>query len=399
MILFYKLHASLLRATLLILLVTSFTRCKKDDIENIDTITAKSGTLSSKQLKRNMLLSIDGVTDRSYYLEDALPEGYVTDGSKDYTSVIQKVLDKYSDIVFPSFPLLVNDKGLEVRSNQSIVFLKGSEIRLEPTHLGTYDIISLEGVENVTLYDPVVIGDRYDHKGDDGEGGIGIAIRGSTNITVHNPNVRACWGDGMYIGQVNSQGHCKNIVINNAFLKRNRRDGISIISVIGLRLESLYAGYSSGTAPSCGINFEANNPESVMKDIVITDPVTMRNEGNGIQMGVMRMLGQGDRSIDVTIINHRDFDSRLCAFKAACTARNEAKDGVMTGSVNVINPTWEAPRSGYPLYFSTNQPGFKLSIQTPNVITAEGITVADDIYNYLFSRGKVGIGELFVRSK
>jgi len=394
----YNPHACLLKATFVILLVTLFTRCKKDEIAQTDAMETTKESLSSKQLNRNTLLAIKGITKKSFYLEDALPDGYVTDGTKDYTSAIQKVLDQYDDIVFPAFPLLVNDKGLEIRSNKSIVFLKGSEIRLRPSKLATYDIISLEGAKNVTLYDPVVIGDRYEHLGKGGEAGVGIAIRGSSDITLHNPNVRECWGDGIYIGQVDKKGYCKNITIDNAFLKRNRRDGISIISVDGLRLISPYAGYSDGTAPWCGINFEANNPSCVMNDIVVSDPVTVKNEGNGIQMGVMRMLGQGDKSIDITIINHKDFDSRLCAFKAACTARNAAKDGIMTGTINVINPTWEAPRSGFPLYFSTNQPGINLSIESPKVIDASGVSLSDDVFMGLINRGTVGLGKLKVKN-
>ena len=394
----YKSHAKLLRASLVILIVTFFAGCKKEEIFKHYSNEATNGTISTKQLKRNMLLSVKGVTQESYYLEDALPEEYVTDGTKDYTSVIQKVLDKYDDIVFPGFPLLVNDKGLVIRSNKSIVFLKGSEIRLKPTKLATYDIINLKGAKNVTLYDPVVIGDRYKHLGEGGEAGVGIGIRGSSDITLHNPNVRECWGDGIYIGQVNNKGYCKNITIDNAYLKRNRRDGISIISVDGLRLISPYAGYSDGTAPWCGINFEANNTACVMNDIVVSDPVTVKNEGSGIQMGFRRMLGEGDKSIDVTIINHRDFDSQKTSFKAACFAQTPAEDGIMTGTINVINPTWEAPRSGFPLYFSTNQPGINLLIEYPKVIDASGVSLSDDVYMGLINRGTVGLGKLKVKN-
>jgi len=135
------------------------------------------------------------------------------------------------------------------------------------------------------------MGDRLKHIDTSGEGGVGIGIRGASNITLHTPNVRECWGDIIYVGQLNNIINCKNIVIKNAYLKRNRRDGISIISVDGLILENCYAGYTDGTAPFCGINFEANNPSCVMKNINVTNAKTENNLGNGIQIGTKRMLG------------------------------------------------------------------------------------------------------------
>jgi len=394
--LFYNSHAQLLRATLLILLVTAFSQCKKDVMETADSIQNQKVALSAKQLKKNMLLSVQGITNKSFYLEEALPEGYVTDGSKDYTSIIQSVLNKYDDIVFPAFTLQVNDKGLQITSNKSIVFLEGSQIRLKPTNLDTYNIIDIEGAKNVTLYNPVVIGDRYKHLGEGGEAGVGIGIRGSSDITLINPNVRECWGDGIYIGQVNNRGFSKDITITNAYLKRNRRDGISIISVNGLRLDSPYAGYSDGTSPMCGINFEANNTYCEMKDILITDPLTVKNEGNGIQMGFKRMLGDGNKEIDITIINHKDVDSRVRSFKAAC---NSNTNDNMSGTINVINPKWHLPKLGYPLYFSTNQPDISLNIDSPEVIDEEGISLSDDVYMNLFDNGIGGSGKLKIKKK
>ncbi|MDB5119125.1 MAG: hypothetical protein JWN56_343 [Sphingobacteriales bacterium] len=396
---FYNSHANLLRATLLILLVTLFAECKKDVIETQETINSNNGLYSTKQLKREMLLSVEGVTNKSFYLEDALPKGYVIDGSKDYTSIIQSVLDRYSDIVFPDFPLLVNDKGLIIGSNKSIVFLEGSEIRLKPTKLHTYDILKIEGGKNITLYNPVVIGDRYSHLSEGGEHGIGIGIRGATDITVLNPNVRECWGDGIYIGQMNNTGSCKNIVIKNAYLKRNRRDGISIISVNGLRLESPYLGYSDGVEPMCGINFEANNPDCVMKDVLISDPHTFKNLGNGIQMGFRRMLGKGNRSVDITITNHVDVQSGRVALKTACTNLEGDENGTMSGTVRLTNPTWKSTASGFPLYYSTNQSNLNLVIENPTVVNIGGSVISDDIAMGLFKRGIVGVGKLKVSGR
>ena len=178
--------------------------------------------------------------------------------------------------------------------------------------------------------------------------------------------------------------------------KRNRREGISIISVDGLILDSPCAGYSDCISPMCGINFEANNTDCEMKDILITDALTMKNEGNGIQMGFKRMLGDGNKEIDITIVNHKDVDSRLRAFKVAC---NSTTNDNMSGTINVINPKWDVPTSGFPLFFSTNQPDINLNIDSPEIISTDGVSLAHDVYLNLFDNGIGGTGKLKIKKK
>jgi len=136
----------------------------------------------------------------AYTIEKALPAGYVKDGSVDYTSYIQNAINNYTELVFPDFPLLVNDAGLKVPSNRIIHFMAGSEIRLKSSSKANYDIFRIENAVNVTLNGPHIVGDRYSHKGTSGEWGHGIGIYSSKNITVNEAKVYNCWGDGIYIG-------------------------------------------------------------------------------------------------------------------------------------------------------------------------------------------------------
>jgi hypothetical protein len=249
----------------LIICIFLFAECKKDNLYLSPTLDSKlRNTEGGIKLAA---LSADGITSSSYYLVNSLPFGYVKDGSRDYTSYVQAAINKYSNIVFPGFPILVNDGGITIGSNKTITFAEGSEIRLKGTSSSSYNILNIYGATNVTLYNPVIVGDRNSHIGTSGEYGMGIGIRGSTDVTIYSPKVTNCWGDGIYIGQINNSVNCKNIVIKDAYLKKNRRDGISIISVDGLLLDNIYAGYTDGTAPFCGINFEANNSKCEFKNI------------------------------------------------------------------------------------------------------------------------------------
>src|SRR5690606_11994065 len=57
-----------------------------------------------------------------YDITQSLPAGYVKNGSVDYTQYIQKALDDHNKVMFPDFPILINDAGLSVRSNTKLFF-------------------------------------------------------------------------------------------------------------------------------------------------------------------------------------------------------------------------------------------------------------------------------------
>src|SRR5690606_37491525 len=166
-------------------------------------------------------------------------------------------VNQYSELVFPGFPLLINDGGLKIPSNRTIYFSEGSELRLKPTSKANYAIIHIKNASNITLHNPRITGDRYSHKGTVGEWGNGIAIYSSSNITINEAQVYDCWGDGIYLG-TSGNGTNKDIKLVKPYLKSNRRAGISVTDADGLQIISAYAGYSDGTSPYCGINVEPN---------------------------------------------------------------------------------------------------------------------------------------------
>ncbi|MBC7913373.1 MAG: hypothetical protein H7Y07_04545 [Pyrinomonadaceae bacterium] len=364
--------------------VLLFSQCKKESSEMTpQTELSQPGGIPA-EFKPDAL-SATGIISTSYYLEKSLPAGYVKNGTKDYTSYLQAALNKYSNIVFPGFPILVNDGGINIGSNKTITFLPGSEIRLKATSHDSYTIMELSGVSNVTLYNPVIIGDRDNHIGTSGEHGIGLGIRGSTNVTVYSPKISNCWGDGIYISSSSGHPVSKNIIIKDAYLRKNRRDGISIISVDGLVLDNLYAGYTDGTTPMSGINFEPNDPSNEIRNVLINNPRTEYNGSNGIQIGNRNMLGRTNKQSEITIVNHVDIGSPRYAVKMMCNslAGTTAK---MSGFVKVINPTWRKTGTNRPLYLSSNQAGLKTTVSSAEVMTTSGTILSAAATNTLLMK-------------
>lgn len=367
-----------------------FSNCKKDSLSDIQP--EKLPANASFEAKEK-ILAATGVISTSYYVERALPAGYVKDGSVDYTSYIQTAINNYSNLVFPAFPIMINDKGLIIASNKVITFLAGSKLLLKPTSAFYYNVLRMSSVTNVTLYNPVIVGDRYKHIGTTGEAGSGIGIRGSSNITIYSPNITACWGDGIYIGQINSVTNCKSITIKDAVLKSNRRTGITVVSVDGLTLDNCYAGYSDGAQPMCGINFEVNNPACVIKSINVTNAKTEYNLGNGIQVGLRRILGAGNRTTDLTFTNHIDTKSAKCGFKVACTSGTTPSTGVLYSTIKVTNPIWKASNA-IPFYYSTDQTNFKLYISSPDIYNTSSSLLSWTSTSSLIKSYSDGVGTL-----
>ncbi|NEU08252.1 right-handed parallel beta-helix repeat-containing protein [Flavihumibacter sp. R14] len=353
----------------IMLLITSLTsiQCKKEDV---NPTLPDQAPLSA--IPDGVLMAATGVVSSSYYVVNSLPSGYVKDGSRDYTTYIQAAITKYPNVVLPPFPVLVNDNGITIPSNRVITFPTGSEIRLKPSSKPGYKILNISNATNITLYNPVITGDRYKHIGTTGEWGSGIAIYGSSNISIYGAKIKDCWGDGIYLGQVSGKINPKNIIIKDSSLKSNRRAGMSIIGVDGLLLENVYAGYNKGTVPATGINFEANYPTSELKNVQMKNITTELNGERGIQITGHHMLNSSiNKYVNITITNHIDKSSPMSAIKFSVN-NVDGTSAKMLGTINIVNPSWQKTLNNRPLHIITNQLGMKMTVSSPDVINSSG---------------------------
>ena len=322
----------LLLSTVIGIAALGLTNCKKDNFAQ-DGLNGKASLETNKKL-----MAVPSYVDStSYYLINSLPSGYVKDATVDYTNIVQAAILKYPNLVFPNFPILINDSGLNIPSNRTITFLPGSELRLLPSSKSGYNMLSMKDASNIILVAPVLKGDRFQHLGTTGEWGNGIGISGGGNINILSPKVVNMWGDGLYIG-VSNGVIPHDISVKDADIQYSRRNGVTIIAVDGLLLESPYVAFTNGTLPMAGIEIEPNFNTEEVKNVVINNPKTEGNLGSGLYFDFGNLMGGGQKKIGVTVNNHVDIKSNIAV--KAMSRITDGSGSTIQGELKFVNPKW-----------------------------------------------------------
>jgi len=268
-------------------------------IENLKAQNFTIGNISKTSSEINQLQS------KAFDLTTLLPKNFVINATVDYTEFIQRGLDKYQSVKMPNFPVLVNSKGLKINSNAEIFFSKKSSIVIQPNSLSSYAILNIQGKQNVKIYNARLVGDRFQHNGNQGEWGMGIRIMDSRNVVLYNPNIMNCWGDGIYIGDDNQNSiHNKNIFILNCSINSNRRNGITITSGESIYVRGGSISKSDGTMPKAGLDIEPNSNYNVINNINVRNLKT-NNEGAGIIISLGKLSNKAGQ-VDITVDGHTD---------------------------------------------------------------------------------------------
>lgn len=236
---------------------------------------------------------------------DYLPDNYVKDGSKDYTKFIQRCLDSSNYVLMPDFPVMISDVGLDIGSKRTVFFQLNSKLLIKPSNKTHYQMMRVHNAKDVTILNGNLIGDRYIHRGKEGEWGMGISIRGSNNIVVKNTKVSNCWGDGIYIGRLEKLS--SNIHIKSCFIDNNRRNGLSVISAKKLKVTNCVFSNTNGTDPQCGVDIEPNNSEDILRDISFENNFTFNNYHSGFLI-YLDQSPSSEKSEKVTININNLFD-------------------------------------------------------------------------------------------
>lgn len=196
---------------------------------------------------------------------------------------LQKILDDgvSSVIRVPKGTYWVDaEKPLRLRSNTH-VYLTGVVLKAIPNASERYAILLGKNVKNVTVEDGELVGERHDHKGKGGEWGMGLRLQNAKNVKVIGTTARGCWGDGFYIG------NCENIKMASVLATRNRRQGLSVVGVRGLEIKFSTFSFTSGTKPAAGIDFEPDNADQPIVDVLV-DNCLMYGNRNGIECALKK---------------------------------------------------------------------------------------------------------------
>lgn len=178
------------------------------------------------------------------------------------------------------------EKGIVLKSNM-ILDLNNSTIMHEPCSSERYTIINLYNVENVTVCNGYIIGDRDGHDYNIIQGthqwGYGVEINGSNNIQIHNLQIENTTGDGIVISGALDNGKiktCNNIDIKNNNIFCSRRQGITIITGKNINIYQNEIHQISGAAPQTGIDLESDFTSESIENVKIYDNIFYNTGSN-----------------------------------------------------------------------------------------------------------------------
>jgi len=191
--------------------------------------------------------------------------GAVGNGIHDDTSAIQAAINSLPStggtVFVPAGTYLVDAvRSVKLRSQMHLKLDPGAKLVAKPTSSESYNVVFADVAHDVEISGGQIIGERHQHKGTVGEGGHCIRIRGCERVTVRDIRLSDGWGDGITVGPRPNRRkrftYSQDVAIANIICDGNRRNGLSIGNVIGIKVYDCEFNNTNGTAPQCGIDVE-----------------------------------------------------------------------------------------------------------------------------------------------
>lgn len=287
---------------------------------------------------------------KAYSLEKALPANLQKDASIDWTQYIQDAVNKNSIVLLPNKTLKVNDNGINLNSNQVLLFQPNTKLVLIPSAKIGYSILGVNNVSNVKIFYANIEGDRNGHLGKDGQWGFGIGIKSGENVKIYSPYITNTWGDGIYVGQINGKPSSK-IYITNAVIDNVRRNGISITSAKNVDILNSYIANTNGNSPQSGIDLEPNRIYDDLDSINIKNVTTFNNKWAGILLVFEQYKSNQKKTVSINIDGHTDsFSTYGIAFHGF---KNDINTTNLEGIINLQNTKYSNNKEKF-FFYKTN---------------------------------------------
>ena len=204
-----------------------------------------------------------------------------TDDSDAIRNAVGAVAGTGGTVFIPDGVYLIDavDKTIKLKSDMTLKLAPGATLKTIPNKARNYSIIDIAGAANVTVTGGTLEGERSQHKGKAGEGGMGLRIlRGAKDITVSGVTAKEMWGDGFYVKGAEDVKFCAVTAIHN------RRQGLSIVDASGVLITHSMFRDTRGTPPAAGIDLEPDRPEQRIKNVRILNSEFVNNQGEGIKL-------------------------------------------------------------------------------------------------------------------
>lgn len=188
------------------------------------------------------------------------------------------------------------------RSNFILAFEGSGRFVLETLNDDYYRMIAIHGtssthVNDITICDPVLVGDADTIGLTTGEYGHGIYTYYADQITVYNGNISKCFGDAVYIGIDTNDVN----FIGALYCEECGRQGVSVIDGNNIFFDTIIGKNIKRTSPASVIDFEPNNStQSIVGGVKTVHAINCKK--------AVCVAGHGDKKIDIGIIisDHTD---------------------------------------------------------------------------------------------
>lgn len=240
----------------------------------------------------------------------------IADDTKAFRKSIQYVAEKGGGTVWvPRGKYLIDsDTSVRILSHVSLKMDTAAELIARPTASQRSYILLVLNATDVNITGGKIMGDRNTHLDTLGEWGMGIAVYGGTNVTIHGTRIYNCWGDGIVIGSKAAAPYyassaSRNITVKNVISDNNRRQGLTVGKANQVFIDSCVFTNTNGTKPMCGIDIEPDRDTA--QNIKITNSVFAYNKGNGVEIYVNSSSVVKDVVIQNNYMHHNTYGGYL----------------------------------------------------------------------------------------
>lgn len=327
--------------------------------ENISTRESWTSISAADQEMDTEIQSI--VNDKHIIKFNVQSFGVKGDGVTDDTQAIQKAINEATlvsgTVIIPEGVYLIDAlTSINVKDNVTIIMSPKTVLKAIPNSSKNYAIMNITNVKCARIFGGVLVGERADHTGLDGEWGMGVKMIGSSNVIIKYTKANDCWGDGFYIGGNSNQDYCENVQLISVSADNNRRQGISLISGRNIDIINAVLTNTNGTSPAAGLDIEPNRVSQILDNINITN-LTSANNSAGIKV-YLRNLSNSERDINIRIRNHKDYGSRH-GFVVSSAG------GVVNGKLLIENSEWSDSRENGLVIMNHDYRSFAISVIDP----------------------------------
>ena len=145
----------------------------------------------------------------------------------------------------------------------------------------------------------------------DGEWRHAISLWGASDVAIRGLTIADSGGDGVFVNGTWAEGAAhepvRSVLIEDCTFVDHRRQGVSVISVVGLTIRDCVfrdIGATSGTDPMAGIDFEPDYPWHDLQACLVERCDFIDNRGSLYSSGIHSYLGNLDATtnpVDITI--------------------------------------------------------------------------------------------------